>query len=81
MARTRAVIERELAMVLDMRFRTKTPEVRDDAHQRVMELRAELAELKRAEARQAEPTTEPHYAKGMVQAGTPDAILTPRSHK
>lgn len=57
MARTRATIEMELARELDMRFRARSWETRGMAHERIMELRAELADLKAAEARQAEKLT------------------------
>lgn len=52
MARTRATIEMELAKAIHMRFMTRLPEVKDQAHERIMELRAELADLRAAKARQ-----------------------------
>lgn len=57
MARTRATIEMELAQVVDLRWEARSLHVRQMAHERIMELRAELADLKAAEARQAEKLT------------------------
>lgn len=53
MARTRATIEMELAVWLNVRFGANSANVREEAHERVMELRAELAVLKAAELARA----------------------------